>query len=130
MVVGSLAEGGCMVVWKGVVEGGVRGVWVKKKCEGVRVVEQSRHNQCGYQLCLQAILSVEKLHMSPPLFSNSNLFTHNSTQNLIYTHLSNPPRKSHEKLKGSLGVQDCVDCRAAWLCCSYSVAETDVTRQR
>lgn len=37
-------------------------MWVKKKCEGVRVVEQSRHNQCGYQLCLQAILSVEKLH--------------------------------------------------------------------
>lgn len=37
---------------------------VRKKCEGVRVVEESRHNDCCYQLCLEALLMVEKVALA------------------------------------------------------------------
>lgn len=33
--------------------GWVEEVRVRKKCEGVRVVEENQHNDCCYQLCLQ-----------------------------------------------------------------------------
>lgn len=45
-----------------VCRGWVEEARVRKKCEGVRVTEESRHNDCCYQLCLRAFLRVEKLH--------------------------------------------------------------------
>lgn len=64
MAVGSLVEGGGGGMWsfgRGCI-GWVEEARVRKKCEGVRVVEDSRHNNCCYQLCLQAFLRVGKLH--------------------------------------------------------------------
>lgn len=61
MVVGSLVEGGMWSFGRGC-RGWVEEARVRKKCEGVRVVEENRHNNCFYQFCLQAFLRVEKLH--------------------------------------------------------------------
>lgn len=77
------------VVWgygclEGAVEGGGR-AGVREKCEGVRVVEQSRHYECCCQLCLQAILRVEKLHRLPHV--NSNFFTQYSMENFYILHI-------------------------------------------
>lgn len=110
------------VVWgygclEGVVEGGGR-AGVRKRCEGVRVVEQSRHNECCYQLCLQAILRVEKLHRLPHV--NCNLFTHNSTQNFYILHiwvffsLTGDPMKKMERITWSSRLRG-LSCRLARL---------------
>ena len=60
MVVGRLVEGGGGRL-EGAGEGGWRRQWVRKKCERVRVMEESRHDESCYRLCLQAFLRVEKL---------------------------------------------------------------------